>query len=125
MSDKVPPNLLELLAPIWVYALSLLAAVAAYLEKLSEEVKNGASGTWKLKVLKLITQIFASALAAVLTHRILHALHVDENWQLPLVGIGAHMGTEALKLLGEIWKQRIGVSQEAKGKKDGENPGQD
>jgi hypothetical protein len=30
----------------------------------------------------------------------------DENWRVVLIGISAHMGTEALKAMGEAWKAR-------------------
>ena len=100
---------LEVIAPTWVYLLAALAGFVAFLEKLNAEIKGNVSTTWRLRTLALITQVASSALAAVLTHQILHALKVDEVWQLPLVGIGAHMGTEALKAMGDVWKQKIGL----------------
>jgi hypothetical protein len=42
-----------------------------------------------------------------LTYHALIAMAVkDVNWQVVLIGISAHMGTEALKAMGEAWKAR-------------------
>ena len=101
MLEKIPPPIADLLAPGYVWLLGLLGAAVGYLEDFRYD--DG----WKVWVFKALTKISSSALAAVLTYHALIAMNVqDVNWQVVLIGISAHMGTEALKAMGEAWKAR-------------------
>lgn len=81
--------------------MSLIGAAVGYLEDFKTE------DTWKIWLLKGLTKCSSSALAAILTYHSLVALEVSEKWHVILVGIASHMGTEALKAMGEAWKSRI------------------
>ena len=101
MLDKLPPPVHDLLAPAYVWILGLLGAAVGYLESFRWD--DG----WKVWLLKLVTKVSSSALAAVLTYHALKAMKFeDTNWQVVLIGVAAHMGTEALKAMGEAWKAR-------------------
>lgn len=100
MLEKIPPNVHDLLAPGYVWILGLLGAAVGYLEDFKME--DG----WRVWLLKLLTKATASALAAVLTYHTLLAFEIDQKWFIPLIGIASHMGTEALKAMGEAWKAR-------------------
>lgn len=97
--DVRPPSID--LGPAWVWGMSLIGAVAGYLEDFKLE------DNWKTWLLKLLTKCSSSALAAVLTYHSLLALDIDPKWHLVLVGIASHMGVEALKAMGEAWKSRV------------------
>jgi hypothetical protein len=88
------------IGPWWVWAMSLVGAVASYLEDF--KIEDG----WKVWLLKLLTKCTTSALAGVLAYHSLLALDVDAKWHLIVVAVTAHMGTEALKFMGEIVKAR-------------------
>ena len=92
------------LAPTWVYLLALLAGIVGALEEIIP------SDNWTTKLIKGLTRLMSSALAAVLTFQFLHATGVPEVWHIPITGVGAHMGTEVLKLLGGVWKRKMGIS---------------
>jgi hypothetical protein len=101
--DKIPPPVIDLIAPAYVWVLGLLGAVVGYLEDFKWE--DG----WKVWLLKFLTKCSSSALAAVLTYHALIAMGgADSGWSVVLIGISAHMGTEALKAMGEAWKARAG-----------------
>ena len=101
MLDKVPPPIADLLAPMYVWVLGLLGAAVGYLEDFKYD--DG----WRVWLFKALTKISSSALAAVLIYHALIAMNVtDENWRVVLIGISAHMGTEALKAMGDAWKAR-------------------
>lgn len=101
---KIPPDVLApVLAPLWVFLLSALGAAVGFLEDFKME------DTWQVKCVKVVTRLASSALAGVLTYRLLMAMDVSsENWRMVLVGIAGHMGVEALKALGDVWKSKIG-----------------
>lgn len=101
MQDQYP---WETLAPNWVYWFSALAAVVGLLEEIRPE------DSARVKIQKGIARIFSSMMAGLLTYQFLHAAGVPSVWHIPLTGIGAHMGTEALKSMGSIWKQKLGIS---------------
>jgi hypothetical protein len=99
--EKVPPPIADLLAPMYVWVLGLLGAAVGYLEDFKYD--DG----WRVWLFKALTKVSSSALAAVLTYHALIAIDVtNENWRVVLIGISAHMGTEALKAMGEAWKAR-------------------
>jgi hypothetical protein len=99
--EKIPPPVADLLAPGYVWLLGLLGAAVGYLEDFKYD--DG----WKVWLFKALTKISSSALAAVLTYHALIAMGIkDENWRVVLIGIAAHMGTEALKAMGEMWKAK-------------------
>lgn len=101
MLEKIPPPVADLIAPMWVWLLGLLGAAVGYLEDFRWE--DG----WRVWTLKALTKGSSSSLAAVLTYHALIAMDVkDESWRIVLVGVAAHMGTEALKAMGEAWKAR-------------------
>lgn len=101
MLEKIPPPVADLLAPMYVWVLGLLGAAVGYLEDFKYD--DG----WKVWLFKALTKISSSALAAVLTYHALIAMDVtNESWRVVLIGISAHMGTEALKAMGEAWKAR-------------------
>lgn len=100
MLDKIPPPVADLLAPAYVWLLGLLGAAVGYLEDFKKD--DG----WKVWLLKALTKVASSALAAVLTYHALLAMEIDQKWHVVLIGIAAHMGTEALKAMGEAWKGR-------------------
>lgn len=101
MLDKFPPPVHDLLAPAYVWVLGLLGAAVGYLEDF--KITDG----WKVWLLKLFTHASSSALAAVLTYHALVAMKIDDqSWRVVLIGISAHMGTEALRAMGEAWKGR-------------------
>lgn len=100
-------NFWEVLAPTWVFILGLLGAVVAFFEGLLSDMRKNVKTDWQFKFLTFFAHVSSSALAAILAHRWLHALHVSDDWQIPLVGIAAHMGTEALKFGGELWRQQV------------------
>ena len=94
--DVKPPNDGFLtLAPVWVWILSLIGAVVGYLEGAKQE------DTWKVWTIRGFSHIASSALAALLSYRFLMAMDVDAKWHIPLVGVAAHGGCEALKAMGE------------------------
>ena len=101
MLDKVPTPIADLLAPAWVYVISVIGACVGWLEDFKPE------DTWRMKLLKAATRIASSALAAVLTYHALLAMDIDQKWHVVLVGISGHMGVEALKYLGEFYKGRM------------------
>lgn len=106
MQDQIP---LEQLAPTWVYWFSLLAGVVGLLEEIRPE------DTKWVKFQKGVSRVFSSMMAGLLTYQFLHAAGVPEIWHIPLTGVGAHMGTEALKQLGSIWKQKLGITKDTNG----------
>lgn len=101
MLEKVPPQVADLLAPGYVWLLGLIGAAVGYLEDFA--LTDG----WKTWLLKALTKISSSALAAILTYHALVAMgQQDQNWRVVLIGIASHMGCEALKAMGELWKAR-------------------
>lgn len=100
MKPEIPPQIADLLAPAYVWLLGLLGAAVGYLEDF--KVTDG----WKVWLLKALTKGTSSALAAVLTYHALLALEIDQKWHVVAIGVAAHMGTEALKAMGEAWKGR-------------------
>lgn len=100
MKPELPPQVVDLLAPAYVWLLGLLGAAVGYLEDFRYD--DG----WKVWTLKALTKTASSALAAVLTYHALLALEIDQKWHVVLIGVAAHMGTEALKAMGEAWKAR-------------------
>lgn len=101
MLDKIPPPVADLIAPGYVWGLGALGAAVGYLEDFS------LSDPWRVWLLKALTKFSSSALAAVLTYHALIAMGIkDESWRVVLIGVAAHMGTEALKAMGEAWKAR-------------------
>lgn len=102
MNEKLPPQLVEFIAPLWVWALGALGAVVGYLEDFKID------DPMRVKILKAFTRLSSSSLAALLTYSALKALQVPESWHVVLIGISGHMGVEALKQLGEFYKSRMG-----------------
>lgn len=91
----------DLIAPLWVWLISFLGAIVGFLEDVKPE------DTHPARLLKFAAKCSSSALAALLTYHALIALSIDSKWWVVLVGISGHMGTEALKALGEVWKARV------------------
>lgn len=101
--DKPPiPQIADLLAPFWVWLISFIGAAVGWLEDFKSE------DTWKTRFLKAATRLSSSALAAVLTYHALLALEISTRWHVILVGISGHMGVEALKWMGELYKNKMG-----------------
>lgn len=98
---EVKPTDFDALAPRWVWLLSLIGAVVGCIEG----AKQG--DTWKVWILSAISHTASSALAALLTYRLLLAMDIDAKWHVVLVGIAGHMGTEALRKLGEFYSSRL------------------
>ena len=104
MLEKLPPPIFDLIAPMWVWVLSLVGAAVGYLE--SFKFEDG----WKVWLLKALTKSASSALSALMTYHMLIALDItDQSKQVVLIGIASHMGVEALKAFGEAWKSKIKV----------------
>lgn len=102
MLDKIPPPISDLLAPMWVWIIAILAGGVSYLEDFKWE------DSWKVWTLKALTKGSSSALAAVLTYHSLLAANVtNTSAQFVMVGIAGHMGVEALRALGQLWQARI------------------
>jgi hypothetical protein len=102
MPEKsIPPNISEILAPLWVYLIAGLGSLVGYFEDFKLE------DTWQVKILKLLTRLSASAFAGVMTYHLCSAFNLSEVWRIPLVGIAGHMGVEALKAMGEVWKSKF------------------
>lgn len=101
MNEKIPPQLVEFIAPLWVWVLSCIGAIVGYLEDFRAEDK------WPTRLLKFVTRASSSVLAGLLTYSTLKALKMPEEWHIPLVAIAGHMGTEALKAFGEFWKSKV------------------
>jgi hypothetical protein len=101
--DKIPAPIQDMIAPGWVWLLSMLGAGVSYLE----DFKLGDG--WKVWLLKALTKGSSSALAAVLTYHALLAMDINGKWHVVIVGVSAHMGVEALKAMGEAWKARAGA----------------
>lgn len=101
MLDKIPPPVVDWIAPLWVWALGLLGAVVGYLEDFKWD------DPWKVWILKAATKLSSSALAAVLTYHALLALKIGPEWHVILIGVAGHMGVEALKAMGEMWRARV------------------
>lgn len=101
MLDKLPPQVPDLLAPYWVFVLGFIGAAVGYFEDF--KLTDG----WKVWLLKALTKCSSSALAAVLTYHALEWLAVSsQNLKVVLIGIAGHMGIEALRVMGEAWKNR-------------------
>lgn len=97
MSDnRVPPEIIGNLAPLWVFIISLLGALVGYLEDFKQEDPP------RVMAFKAATRIASAGFAAVLTWHAVCALGIPEAWHVPIVGISGHMGVEALKMGGEI-----------------------
>lgn len=96
-----PPQISDLIAPLWVWLISFLGAVVGFLEDMKSDDTNS------VKVGKFATKCSSSALAALLTYHALIALDIPQQWWVVLVGIAGHMGVEALKALGDVWKSRV------------------
>lgn len=101
MLEKLPPPVIDWIAPMWVWLIGLLGGAAAYLEGF--KLEDG----WRIWVLKALTKGTSSGLAAVLTFHSLEAMKITGSMQIVLVGVAGHMGTEALKALGEGWKSKV------------------
>lgn len=99
--DIKPTAIPEWLAPAWVWGMAFIGAAVGYLEDFRLE------DSWKVWLLKALAKASSSALAAILTYYALIALGIPEKWHLVLVGISGHMGVEALKAMGEMWKSRV------------------
>lgn len=95
-----PPDISDLLAPAWVWVVSLLGAVAAYLEDIKPE------DAWHTRLMKGAARLSSSALAAILTFNALLGLGVPQGYWVVLVGISGHMGPEALRIMSEIFRKR-------------------
>ena len=102
MKPEIPPAVADLLAPMWVWLLSMLGAFVGFLEDFKQE------DTWPIRCMKAATRLSSSALAAVLTYHALLATDVDPKWHVVMVGVSGHLGVEALKWFGEFWKGRMG-----------------
>ena len=98
----IEPPKVDFLAPLWVWIMSALGGGVAYLEDFKLE------DTWKTWLLKFLTKSSSSALAGLLTYHAVLAMNIGSEWHVIAVGIGAHMGTDALKFMGELWKARAG-----------------
>lgn len=81
----------------------MLGAFVGYLEDFKAE------DTWPVMAMKAATRLSSSALAAVLTYHALLALEISQNWHVVLVGVAGHMGVEALRAFGEMWKSKMGA----------------
>jgi hypothetical protein len=92
------------IAPTWVFLIASLAGLVGYLEGID------LADSWKVKLLKCFTRMASSALAAILTFHFIHASGLPEAWHIPMVGIGAHAGTEALRWMGQIYKKKLGIT---------------
>lgn len=103
MNEKLPPQLAEFIAPLWVWVLGALGAAVGYLEDFKPD------DTASVKTLKAVTRLSSSALAAVLTYSAIKAIGIPEAWHVVLIGIAGHMGVEALRAFGEVWKSRMGA----------------
>lgn len=102
MLEKLPPPVYDLLAPTWVWVLGLLGAAVGYFENFSLE------DPWKVWILKAITNISSSALAALLTYHFVVAMGITgESMRFVLVGVGSHMGIEALRMMRDVYKARV------------------
>jgi hypothetical protein len=95
-----PPDVSDLIAPAWVWLISVLGAFAAYLEDFKPE------DTWRTKAMKAAARLSSSALAAILTFNALLGLGVPQGYWVVLVGISGHMGPEALRVIGEVFKRK-------------------
>jgi D-arabinose 1-dehydrogenase-like Zn-dependent alcohol dehydrogenase len=98
----IPPQIADLLAPLWVWVVSVLGAVVGYLQDFHAE------DTWPVRLLKAAVRLSSSALAAVLTYHALLAMEVPSGWHVVLVGIAGHMGVEALRVMGNVWAAKAG-----------------
>lgn len=101
MLEKIPPPVVDWIAPLWVWLLGLLGGAAAYLEGF--KIEDG----WRVWLLKAASKGTSAGLAAVLTYHALQAMNITGSWQVFLVGVSGHMGVEALKALGEVWKAKV------------------
>ncbi len=99
MLDKPPP--LDILAPLWVWVIGILAGAVAYLEEFKLE------DPWRVWILKAMTKGTSAALAAKLSYHAFVAMGAKDDWLLVMVGIGAHMGTETLRFLGNLYKSKV------------------
>jgi D-arabinose 1-dehydrogenase-like Zn-dependent alcohol dehydrogenase len=95
-----PPDVADLLAPIWVWLISVLGAFAAYLEDFKPE------DTWRIKAMKAAARLSSSALAAILTFNALLGLGVPQGYWVVAVGISGHMGPEALKVMADVFRKK-------------------
>lgn len=100
MIEKLPPQIADLIAPLWVWIISMLGAFVGFLEDFKPEDR------WPVMLMKGAMRLSSSALAAVLTYHALLAMDVPQSWHVVLVGIAGHMGVEALRVMGEFWKTR-------------------
>lgn len=103
MDIKPPPDVSELLAPLWVWLISLLGAFTAYLEDFKAE------DTWPIRIRKVAARISSSALAAILTYNALLGLGVPQGFWVVVVGISGHMGPEALKVMADVFRKKAGA----------------
>ena len=103
MLEKLPPIIPDLLAPAWVYLVSFIGAAVGWLDGFKPE------DSWRAKLVKALTRISSSALAAVLTYHALLAMEIDPKWHVVLVGIAGHMGVTALQWMGEFYKNKMGA----------------
>lgn len=91
----------DLIAPLWVWLISFLGAIVGFLEDVRPDDTHAA------RIMKFAAKCSSSALAALLTYHALIALEINSKWWVVLVGIAGHMGVEALKALGDVWKSRV------------------
>ena len=101
MNDKLPPQIADLIAPLWVWLLALIGATVGFFEDMRPD------DTHSVKFFKFVAKCSSSALAALLTYHALIALRISQDYWVILVGISGHMGTEALKAFGDFWKSRV------------------
>lgn len=104
--DRIPAATdVSIFTPIWVYGVSLLGAIVGFLEEFKKE--DGAL-TW---LLKIVTRIGTSLLAGIITYHAILAMGIPSGWYIPIVAISGHMGVEALRAFGALWKAKMGVPQ--------------
>jgi D-arabinose 1-dehydrogenase-like Zn-dependent alcohol dehydrogenase len=105
MDIKPPiPDISDLLAPLWVWVISTLGAFAAYLEDFKPE------DTWRIRLMKAAARLSSSALAAILTYNALLGLGVPQGYWVVTVGISGHMGPEALRIMGEVFRRKASTA---------------
>lgn len=93
---------LEKLAPSWVLPLAIIASLAAHLEEAKAE------DPWKVRVMKWFTRTAMAVFAAVMTWQFFAKIaKVPDDWLIWCVGIGAHMGVEAIRFMKELWADKL------------------
>ena len=99
--EKNDPSNFDLITYVWVFGLSAMGGVVAFMQKL----KNGHARVFNF--VEFIGEIVTSAFTGVITFYLCESAHLDRILTAALVGVAGHMGSRALYFIEHAVAKRF------------------